>query len=139
MHPVKKRCLSERGADLRKGSSSMSEKQRSLMLDFLSEHPCMVLDRSVGGTANKPSVDELWENLAIILNNCGSGAQKDGCGWRRSWHDLKRYESLKAKESMTKLEKMTEKMNEKPTLVLSPLQERIANLLNVSISVSIKF
>lgn len=50
----------------------------------------------------------------------------------QSWQDLKRYESLKAKESMAKLCTV----NEPPLLELSPLQEKIANLLNLSISVS---
>lgn len=53
------------------------------MLEFLSENPSMVLDRSVGGTSIRPNRDELWEKLASILNSCGPGAQKDGCGWRR--------------------------------------------------------
>lgn len=110
----------------------MSEKQRCLMLEFLTQHPNMVLDRSVGGTSNRHDRDELWQKLATILNKCESGAQKDGGGWRRSWQDLKRYESLKAKESMAKLCTV----NEPPLLELSPLQEKIANLLNLSISVS---
>lgn len=103
------------------------------MLDFLSANPGMVLDKSIGGKSNRSHQDELWEQLAKILNNCGSGAQKDGCGWRRSWQDLKRYESLKAKESMAKL---GNKKTQPPILVLSPLQEKISSLLNLSISVS---
>lgn len=83
MQPTKKKRLTGGSEDCRKGSSSMSENQRNLMLEFLGENPSMIRDRSVGGTSNRPSRDELWEKLATILNSCGSGAQKDGCGWRR--------------------------------------------------------
>lgn len=51
----------------------------------------------------------------------------------QSWQDLKRYESLKAKESMTKLGKALEQSSMVP---LSPLQEKIAHLINESITVS---
>lgn len=137
MQPTKKRRYADGSEDCRKGSSSMSEKQRNLMLEFLRENPSMVRDRSVGGPSNRPNRDELWEKLATVLNSCGSGAQKDGAGWRRSWQDLKRYESLKAKESMARLGKMKELL-EPPTISLSPLQEKIASLLNISIKVSMR-
>ncbi|XP_034232631.1 uncharacterized protein LOC117640321 [Thrips palmi] len=137
MQPTKKKRFMEGAEDCRKGSSSMSEKQRNVMLEFLSENPSMIRDRSVGGTSNRPNRDELWEKLATVLNSCGSGAQKDGAGWRRSWQDLKRYESLKAKESMARLGKSSE-CQESPTISLSPLQEKIATLLNISIKVSMR-
>lgn len=83
MMPAKKKRYCSGSVDCKKGSSSMSEKQKSLMIDFLTDNPSMVRDRSVGGTSNRDDRDELWEKLASMLNSCGAGAQKDGGGWRR--------------------------------------------------------
>ena len=83
MLPIKKKRFSGCNMGSKKGSSSMSEKQKRLMIEFLAVHPSMVCDRSVGGISNRDDRDELWEELASALNSCVPGAHKDGAGWRR--------------------------------------------------------
>lgn len=55
-----------------------------MILDFLESHPVLVNGKLRPGEGPQ-TVQNLWEELAGILNAVGNGPEKSADGWKKVW------------------------------------------------------
>lgn len=67
--------------DARKRGANVTEEQKTLLLQFMEKHPCLMSGKFSADFTYKDATI-LWQKLTNILNSC-NGVSKDWKSWRK--------------------------------------------------------
>ncbi|XP_074034604.1 uncharacterized protein [Leptinotarsa decemlineata] len=68
--------------------SNASSEQKQLLLEFFKKNPRLISGKFSNEFTQKDA-QILWQELAVLLNSCGGGTNKDWKSWRKTWHDIR--------------------------------------------------
>lgn len=68
---------------------NFSEEQKGILLKYMREHVDFGRGRLRYAGENKRIMDQMWQEISMKLNSCGSGPQKQFKEWNKTWRDWK--------------------------------------------------
>ncbi|XP_046401554.1 myb/SANT-like DNA-binding domain-containing protein 4 [Ischnura elegans] len=92
------------------------------MLQFMEQHPGLARGRLLG-PAGRARANELWEEMATVLNSCGNGPMRPAHKWQKVWQDWKC--NIKKKYIRIKAHRSATGSGSPLTSELNPLEERL--------------